>query len=509
SLAEMWMPDGPEAGRSTDELLLIARLACEPDAFDPMEQAIEEAFLKSKPCDFSALKLIRGYPLSGKYPIMTHIYDSAERDWIVASKGSPEGIILQSDLTLEQRESVEHEIAILTTKGFRLLAVADSTLSKVQELPADQSSIRFRFLGLLAFADPVKQNIPEVISELRKAGIRIKMITGDHPSTACHVAAIAGLERPNDFLTGEQLHSLSDHDLADAVERVDVFARSMPETKLKIIRALKARGEVVAMTGDGVNDAPALKAADIGVAMGKRGSEVARQASSLVLLDDDLSAMSDAISHGRRIYSNLKKSIEYIISIHIPLVSVVLVPLLLGWDYVALFSPVHVIFLEMVMGPTCSIVFEGEPAEPDVMRRPPRPISSTFFSIHELWTAIMRGIVVAVFLLSMIAFAHFMKMDEAHIRTSVFIMIVWSNIFLTFSARSERFPAWSTFFWQNPFLWLMHVITLIMMFACISWNPMMEIFGFSTVSISWFFALIGLSGLSVFWWEPLKRFKPN
>ncbi|HSY75287.1 MAG TPA: HAD-IC family P-type ATPase, partial [Bacteroidia bacterium] len=346
---------------SVKQMLLIARLASEPIPFDPMEKAIVEAFELTR-FSITGYKMINEYPLSGRPPMMTHVYTDQTGKRLITCKGAPEGIIQNSFLTEEEKNKVRGIQIKMAGKGNRVLAIAISDYAEA-DLPEAQNSFKWRLLGLLALSDPPKKNIPEVIKSFYDAGIVVKMITGDYPQTACGIAGQIGMVNPEKFITGEELVSFDDGKLKKVVYDVNVFARIQPEMKLRIINALKANGEVVAMTGDGVNDGPALKAAHIGIAMGSRGSEVARQAASLVLVNEDLANMVNAVALGRKIYSNLKKAIQYIITIHIPILAFVIVPLLLGWKYATVLTPVHIIFLELIMGPTCSIVYENEPLE--------------------------------------------------------------------------------------------------------------------------------------------------
>jgi Ca2+-transporting ATPase len=279
----------------------------------------------------------------------------------------------------------------------------------------------------------------------------------------------------------------------------------MPETKLRLIRSLKAQGEVVAMTGDGVNDAPALKAAHIGVSMGRHGTEVARQASSLVLLDDDLSAMVDAVAMGRKIYANLKKAIQYIIAIHLPILSVVLLPIVFGWPYLSIFTPIHVIFLELVMGPTCSIVFENEPMEPALMSRRPRKFSVAFFTWRELSMSLLQGLVISLGLM-IVTYAYLLRQaDEETVRSIVFTTLVLSNILLTLTGRSRDRSVLTTIRYRNKLLPLIIAITVVLLVAILAWPPAMSLFGMHTPEFVEIILCLGVALLSVIWVEFTKK----
>jgi P-type Ca2+ transporter type 2C len=292
--------------------------------------------------------------------------------------------------------------------------------------------------------------------------------------------------------------------LEERVINTNVFTRMFPEAKLRIINALKARGEIVAMTGDGVNDGPALKAAHIGISMGKKGSEIARQASSLILMEDDLSSMVDAVAIGRKIYTNLKKAIQYIISIHIPIILVVFLPLTLGWIYPSIFSPIHIIFLELIMGPTCSIIYENEPLEKNVMLQNPRPFTATFFNVRELTTSIIQGLVITAGVLFIYQYAAQTGSGEATIRTMVFLTLISSNIFLTLVNRSFYYSIFTTASYRNSLVQLIIVITVVITGMLLLIKPLVEFFEFQTLSFLEVVESMGVGFFSVIWFEGVK-----
>jgi P-type Ca2+ transporter type 2C len=347
-------------------------------------------------------------------------------------------------------------------------------------------------LGLIALENSPKTNAGAVVKAFAEAGIRVKMITGDFPETAQAIARQIGLPSADTMLTGAEILAMDEPILRQRVTTTAVFARMFPEAKLRVVEALKRNGEVVAMTGDGVNDGPALKAAHIGVAMGKRGTEVARQAASLVLVDDDLESMVAAIAQGRRIYQNFKKAIFYVVSIHIPIVLAVAVPLLAGWRLANLFSPIHIIFLELVMGPTCSIAFENEPAEDGQMRQPPRPLTATFLAGPELARSIVQGLGIAGAVLGVYYVAMYQGADEATVRTLVFVTLVMSNISLTLVNRSFTEAVWRTLLVPNRILWLLLGLTFGILLATLFVPIAQRLFGFVPVSA----AALGWSALA-------------
>ena len=342
---------GDKMSTEEAELIRIAMFASEPIPFDPMEIALHNAYLNVISLDErTKYKMIHEYPLSGKPPMMTHLFENENGNRIIASKGAPEALIDISGLSSGEIQNINEAVKDLTKEGYRVLGVCESKFTG-NKFPEIQQEFPFEFLGLVAFYDPPKKNIHSVFEKFNDAGIDVKIVTGDNAETTNAIARQINFKGYDKSMSGDELMKLDELELEEKVQATHIFTRMFPEAKLRIINALKAKNEIVAMTGDGVNDGPALKAAHIGIAMGKKGSETAKQAASLILADDDMSKMVDAVAMGRRIYTNLKKAIRYIISIHIPIVLTVFIPLALGWLYPNIFSPVHIIFLELIMGP--------------------------------------------------------------------------------------------------------------------------------------------------------------
>ncbi len=492
---------------STQQVLAYARWASENDPFDEMEKAIVRAYASIDPTKTADLfPMVQEYPLEGSPPMMTHVRQSSTGEIIVAGKGAVEHILAVCRPTPAVSEQIRKVTLELSTQGLRVLGVARGT-NQTANFPKFQDDFNWSFLGLVALENPPKPNAAAVVKAFNGAGIRVKLITGDYPETAQAIARQVGLEGAQTLTTGEQVMTMDDARLKLEVAKTSVFARMFPEAKLRVVNALKQNGEVVAMTGDGVNDGPALKAAHIGVAMGKRGTEVAKQAASLVLVNDDLSSMVDAIAQGRRIYQNFKKAVSYIVSIHIPIVLTVAVPLLANWRIANLFSPVHIIFLELVMGPTCSIAFENEPAEKGQMQQPPRALTSTFFAGAELAWSIAQGLGIALAVLGV--YFVFMQQNQPAgvIRTLVFSTLVLSNIFLTLVNRSFSLSVFQTIWTPNKTLWLMLGLTFCLLLATLFIEPAQQLFGFSHVSNSQFAwsALAALVGVG--WVEGFKTFR--
>jgi Ca2+-transporting ATPase len=489
------------------ELIRLAMWASEPVPFDPMEIALHEAYAKTTENDErNQYKLVHEYPLDGKPPMMTHVYKNSKGNRIIAAKGAPEAFVALSNLTEEEKIIVAENIENLAKDGYRLLAVAEATLAD-DAYPETQQNIKFSFKGIVAFYDPAKKNITAVLDDFYKAGIDVKIITGDNAATTVAIAKQIGFKGFENTLTGDEIMKLEGAELEASVLKTHVFTRMFPEAKLKIIKALKAQNEIVAMTGDGVNDGPALKAAHIGIAMGKKGTEIAKQAASLILLDDDLSKMVDAIAMGRRIYANLKKAIQYIISIHIPIILTVFVPLVLRWIYPNIFSPVHIIFLELIMGPTCSIIFENEPMEQRTMSQKPRAYTNTFFNWKELATSIVQGIVIAAGTLVVYQYAVANEFNEAITRTMVFTVLIVANIFLTLVNRSFYYSIITTLKYKNNLVPLIIGVTIALTGSLLYIKPLTRFFEFESLNLPQLGVCVGIGFTIVIWYELVKWYK--
>lgn len=415
-------------------------LACPEEPFDPMEKAfhqLDSAFpnveLKDRQDD--GWTLHHHYPLAPELLAMTHVWTSNEQDGkLVAAKGAPEAIAELCGLDGAERHAMEASVAEMAERGLRILGVAQGRWED-GELPESQRQFDFAFAGLVGLADPLRESVPEAVRTLQGAGIRVVMITGDYPATARAIAAKAGIAEGG-TLTGDEIKALGDEDLAAQIGTIAVFSRVMPEQKLRIVRALKAAGEVVAMTGDGVNDAPSLKAAHIGVAMGQRGTDVAREASSLVLLDDDFKSIPVAVRLGRRIYDNIRKATEFIFAVHLPIGGLAIAPLLTGWPIIL--GPVHIALLEMIIDPICSLSFEAEPEEADIMRREPRDPESPLVTRALLEWSVLQGGLALVFLVALAAWTHFSGMEDELFRATCFAGLICTVLVLVFINRSFR-----------------------------------------------------------------------
>lgn len=489
------------------ELLSLAMWASEPIPFDAMEIALHEAYSKLEISDERAnFKLIHEYPLGGKPPMMTHVFENQNGTRIIAAKGAPEALIACSNLSEKETQQILAAMITMATKGFRVLGVGVAEFLGTN-YPKKQQEFSFHFKGLVAFYDPPKENIKAVFETFYKAGILVKIVTGDNAETTATIAKQIGFQNAEKTLNGDELMAMDDITLKEKVMETTIFTRMFPEAKLKIIKALKDNNQIVAMTGDGVNDGPALKSAHIGIAMGKKGTEIAKQAANLILIDDDFSKMTDAIAMGRKIYNNLKKAIQYIISIHIPIIMIVFIPLALRWIYPNIFSPVHVIFLEIIMGPTCSIIYENEPVELNLMLLKPRPFTHTFFNRKEIAISIIQGLVITMGLLFVYRFCVADNCSESITRTTVFLTLIASNIFLTLTNRSFYYSIFTTLGYKNNLV-LMIIGVTILITALLLFVPLFTHF-FEFERVSGF--QIGLSILvgfvSVLWIEIYKWLK--
>ena len=488
-------------------LLRTAMFASEPIPFDPMEVALHNAYKSTTEADERPhFKIIKEYPLGGTPPMMTHIFENKLGEIIIAAKGAPEAIMQVSGITNEEKTKIEKDINTFSAEGYRVLGVAEA-VSNSKDFPQKQQEFKFKFKGILAFYDPPKKNISKVLNNFYDAGINVKIITGDNEATTVSIAKQIGFRGFENHISGKDLMLLSEKDFDKKVKETQIFTRMFPEAKLRIINALKNQNEIVAMTGDGVNDGPALKAAHIGIAMGKKGSEIAKDAASLILMNDDLSKMVKAVAMGRKIYTNLKKAIQYIISIHIPIILTVFIPLALGWIYPNIFSPVHIIFLELIMGPTCSIIYENEPIEKNTMKLKPRPMSDTFFNWKELTTSIIQGLFITAGTLGTYQFALSQNLGENITRTMIFTTLVIANVVLTLVNRSFYFSIFTTLKYKNNLVLLIIAITLGLTGIILFVPAISTFFQFQKPSLSQLGFSILIGSVSVLWFELVKLWK--
>ena len=492
-----------QSGEAND-VLEYAMWSSEVNPFDPMEKSIHEKFgnftVEDRRPQF---KMVKEFPLSGKPPVMTHIFENDQGERIFACKGGLEGIIELCKLSSPDAEDSLSTAREYAKKGLRVLGVAKGT-RKERALPEKQEDIDFEFLGLITFYDPPDEHIAGVIEKFYQTGVRVVMITGDYAETAEAIAKTTGI-RSNKIITGGEIQEMDEVQLGEAVESCDIFARITPEQKLKIIEAFKSGNEIVAMTGDGVNDAPALKASHIGISMGKRGTEVAKEAAGLILSNDDLSKMIDAIFLGRRINTNLKKAFRYIISIHIPIILLVTIPIFIGWLPAMLFTPIHVIFFEIIMGPTCSIIYENEPVDVKSLAKPSDSSNKNLLKQSELWLTVLQGLIITTGCVIAGYYAKFQGGEEEYIRAYVFSTLIFSNIFLTLVNRSFRENILKTIQLRNRLIPLIIGISVILLLL-INYIPFLnDIFMISRLSPKEFLIPLIIGLLSTIWIELFKK----
>ncbi|HEX5037855.1 MAG TPA: cation-translocating P-type ATPase [bacterium] len=492
----------PEAFHELGEFAL---LASQKNPFDPMEKAIAaiaDRFLAGTEHVHRDWTLVREYPLTPELLALSHVWQSpGGTDFVIASKGAPEAIFDLCHLPEDEHATMARAVKAMADDGFRVLAVAKAHFQN-PKLPEIQHDFVFRLVGLLGFVDPVRPSVPGAIRECYAAGIRVVMITGDHPGTARHVADTIGLPTEAGILTGAELQALPDEVVREKARAVNVYARMSPEYKLKLIGALKADGETVAMTGDGVNDAPALKAAHIGVAMGGRGTDVARESASIVLVDDDFSSIVAAVRMGRRIFDNLQKAISFILAVHVPIAGLALLPVLLGWPLA--FFPAHIVFLELIIDPACSIVFEAEAEEKDVMTRPPRPRDAPLLGRKVLLFSLLQGAGALAVVFGAYALGRHFGLPEGRLRALTFATLVAANLALILTNRSWKSTIWATLRTPNKALWAVFAGATALLAAVLAVPPLRDLFRFGPLAVR-DFLLCGAAGFSsVLWFELTK-----
>jgi len=489
------------------ELLYHGILASQTNPFDPLEKELEkkgEQYLSEEQSVPKEAELVKEYPLTKNMLSLSRVWKFPhQEEYIVSTKGSPEAIIDLCHIEGKEKDILFKQIQMLSEKGLRLLGVAKATLPD-KDLPKKQHDISFSFLGFLGFRDPMRPTIPHALKESYGAGIRTIMITGDYPGTAVAIAKNMGLKNPETYITGDVLKTLSQEELREKIRTINIFARIVPEQKLILVNALKEAGEIVAMTGDGVNDAPALKSAHIGIAMGKRGTDVAREASSLVLLDDDFSSIVTAIRLGRRIFNNLRKAMGYILAVHIPIVGMSFLPVLFGFP--PIFLPIHIAFLELIIDPACSTVFESEPDEKGSMKKPPRNLSQPLFDRRTITLSIFQGLsmLFVVFLAFVVSFA--LGKDEFEARSFSFALLVFANLILVVTNISWTRSFWGTLRSKNTILLIFLLGVLGVLLLSLFTPFLQKLFYFAPLSFYELVLAFLLALLSLVWFEVAKRF---
>jgi P-type Ca2+ transporter type 2C len=458
------------------QLLRVGSRASQQNSIDPMEQAIQKSHEQTSAQLNSVHQIVREYPLSKQLLAMTRVLQNTDdQSTSVSAKGAPETIFELCHLA--EAETTKHMKAVheMANRGYRVIAVAEASYSS--QLPETQSGFDFSFVGLIGLEDPIRPEVPQAIKECSEAGIKVIMITGDFPATAKSIAQQIGLPTEGKIIAGSELNIMSDEELKEKIKQATIFARIIPEQKLRIVQALKANGEIVAMTGDGVNDAPALKAANIGVAMGNKGTDVAREASSLVLLDDNFASIVSAIHSGRRIFDNLQKAMSYIMAIHIPIIGLTLLPAFLS-SLPILLLPLHIVFMELIIDPVCTIAFESEQDEKGIMQRKPRNPNDSFFGTKR----ILFSVFVGTMLLLMVLIVYFLSINEGHtegeVRAIAFSSLIIGNVFLILTDLSKTRSFISVFVEKNWAAIFILVIALSMLMLIIYVPSLQSIFSF-------------------------------
>src|SRR5512138_842625 len=471
-------------------------LATPPDPFDPMEKAIKELggrTLVNTEHLHTDWSLMKEYSLSEKLLAMSHVWRSTNRQaFVIAAKGAPEAIADLCHFDGAQLDTLQCQVSQMADQGLRVLGVAKAEFASM-DLPAEQHDFDFKFIGLLGLADPIRPEVPRAVKECYQAGIRVIMITGDYPGTARNIARQIGLKPDDDVITGAELDGMSDETLRARIRKTCIFARAVPEQKLRIVGALKANGEVVAMTGDGVNDAPALKAAHIGIAMGGRGTDVARESAALVLVDDNFASIVAAVRMGRRIFDNLKKAMAFIFSVHVPIAGMSLIPVLFKMPLALL--PVHVLFLELIIDPSCTVVFEMEDDEPDTMQRPPRKLNAPLFGRSMVLSGLIQGLGILAVVAAVYIFALNRNLGEDEARMFAFVTLVIGNLGLIFANRSRTLSIFQSLRIPNKALWWVAGGALFFLVLVLTIPALRDVFQFAPLH-RWEMALLFASGLS-------------
>ena len=497
AIARTWTGDAWREGAGGEAhlpLLAAAARACDPDAFDPMERAIAMAVRKPLP------RPEQRYPLGADFLAVAQGHRDAGGAAHLAMKGAPETVIALCDLDEGARAQALAAAADAAARGLRVLAIASAPAAGGHWLESPQG-YAWQLEGLVAFADPLRPAVPAAIALCRRAGIRVVMITGDHAVTAKAIAAQAGIDA-SQAVTGPQLAAMDAEELARCVRGTQVFARVRPEQKLRLVKALRDAGEIVAMTGDGVNDAPALKAAHIGIAMGRRGTDVAREAAALVLLEDDFTSIVGTIRLGRRIYDNIRNAMRYLVAVHVALAGAAFIPLAAGWPL--FLFPVHVVFLEFVIDPACSLVFEAERSDPRAMERAPRPVDQPLFTTEALALGVALGLGVLAAVVAVMAWAHGTGHSDTHARTLGFVTLVSGNLALILANRSHRLTILELATHENAALtWILGGATLALV-AAVGLPGAAAVFRFSAPGAGELVAAALAGAVSVAWYDLYK-----
>ena len=506
TVQDTWSPNG-----ENEKLTEIMGFACETDAYDPMEKAMLAYCEKlgiTKEYLFNR-ELITEYAFTNELKMMGHVWNCND-EILIAAKGSPERVLTICNLSAAEKVQIENKITEMSKKGLRVIGVGSMKLQDKADIPNTITECNLTFCGLIGLADPPRDSVKEDIKHCVNAGIRVVMITGDSGITASSIAKQVGIPNSDKVITGEELDKMSDSELQKQVKDVSIFSRVVPEHKMRIVKAFQENGEIVAMTGDGVNDAPALKHADIGIAMGKRGSEVSREAADLILMDDNFTTIVETIHDGRRIYDNIRKAIGYVFAIHIPIAfSALLAPFFNIRPTDLLLLPVHVVLLELIIDPTCSIVLERQPAESNIMNRKPRNPKESILTKGTLIKGILQGFIIFAFSFSTYFNALQQNPDNSALaRTMGLSIVMIANIFLVMvnSSNQESIFCSINKLIKDKIFWAVIFGTFAMLLL-ILYTPLSGILSLTALSAKQMFTVIGIAAISVLWYEVVKLIK--
>jgi len=488
------------------EIIEYGILSSQVNPFDPMEKAINslgDKYFQNTEHLHVDWVMEKEYSLSKEMLAMSRVFNSTgTKGKIIAAKGAPEAIFDLCHLDINKKGKYETAVTEMASSGLRMLGVTKAKINS-DNLPETQHEFSFEFLGLIGLSDPIRESIPDAVAECHRAGIRVIMITGDYPVTALSIAKEIGLKNPELCIPGNELLEMSEEELSEKIKDVNVFARVVPEQKLKIVNALKKNKEIVAMTGDGVNDAPALKSANIGIAMGAKGTDVAREASSLVLMDDNFASIVGAVKMGRRILDNLQKALGYIFAIHVPIAGLSLIPVFFA-DMPLILWPVHIVFLELIIDPACSIIFEAEKEETNVMSRPPKNINEPFFSAKKILLSCIQGIGILIICLLIYFIGEKMGYTEKALRTLTFVTLIVSNIAVILSNRSWTLNIFKILFTPNKAVkWVVGGAVLFLILI-LNIPFLIDLFQFEKIGIIEMLSCIIAGVFSIIWFELYK-----
>ncbi len=492
---------GGRLSEAAVEALRTALLASAIRPVDPMDRAVRIAGMRVLPGSPSAEAPLRTYPLRPELLAFTQVWPDPGGGVLYAAKGAPEAIVRLCRMGEDKKAAMDRMVAGLASRGLRVLGVASARHDR--DSASAPEDLAFSFEGLIGFADPVRADVPLAVAEAKRAGITVAMITGDYPATALEVARQAGIDASAGVLTGKEVAELDPEGLREQVRRVRVFARIMPEQKLALVEALKSSGAVVAMTGDGVNDAPALEAAHIGIAMGQRGTDVAREAADIVLLDDRFVSIIGGVRLGRRIFANLRKALTYVTAIHVPIAGLALLPILMGLP--PILYPMHVILLELVIDPVCSLVFEGEPSERHAMEKPPRPATEPLFGTSQIVLGFVQGAVVLGAVFGVYAWALNAGIPETQARAAAFVALVLGNLVLAFADAAE--PGTAVFDRRRLAFWGIGAGAAVIVTLVIYVPPLATILRVSPPSLSWLATALTIAVLAGGWFGLARRLR--